>query len=58
MDEKSITEQAILDLSDYNAVYNYLKEQQENPYCSLLLVLSIFDNSQFDLVCQEAFFMI
>lgn len=52
--KESITERAILDLSDYNAVYNYLKEQQQNPYCSLLIVLSIFDNSQFDLVSQEA----
>lgn len=49
-----ITEQAILDLSDYNVIYKYLKEQQQNPYCSLLIVLSIFDNSQFDLVSQEA----
>lgn len=52
--EESITEQTILDLSDYNAVYNYLKEQQYNPYCSLLIALSIFDNCQFDLICREA----
>lgn len=52
--EESETEQAVLNLSDYSAVYNYLKEQQQNPYCSLLIVLSIFDNSQFDLVSQEA----
>ncbi len=52
--EEPINEQAILDLSDYSAVYNYLKEQQQNPYCSLLIVLSIFNNSQFDLVSQEA----
>lgn len=51
---ESITERAVLDLSDYSAVYKYLKEQQQNPYCSLLIVLSIFDNSQFDLVSQEA----
>lgn len=48
------TGQAALDLSDYSAVYKYLKEQQQNPYCSLLIVLSIFDNSKFDLVSQEA----
>ena len=52
--EESITEQTVFDLSDYSVVYNYLKEQQQNPYCSLLIVLSIFDNSQFDLVSQEA----
>lgn len=50
---ESTTEQVVLDLSDYNAIYNYLKEQQQNPYCALLIVLSIFDNSQFDLVSQE-----
>lgn len=50
----STTEQVIVDLSDYSVVYKYLKEQQQNPYCSLLIVLSIFDNSQFDLVSQEA----
>lgn len=51
---ESDIEQVNLDLSDYSAVYKYLKEQQQNPYCSLLIVLSIFDNSQFDLVSQEA----
>ena len=29
---ESATEQVILDLSDYNAVHKYLKEQQQNPY--------------------------
>lgn len=47
-------EHVFLNLSDYSAVYQYLKEQQQNPYCALLIVLSIFDNSQFDLVRQEA----
>lgn len=50
---ESSIEQIILDLSNYDAVYNYIKEQQRNPYCSLLIVLSIFDNSQFDLVSHE-----
>lgn len=35
-------------------MYTYLKEEQQNPYCSLLIVLSIFDNCQFDLVSEEA----
>ena len=52
--EEVIAEGAKLDLSDYSAVYRYIKEQQQNPYCSLLIVLSIFDNSQFDLVSNEA----
>ena len=52
--KESVSETVILDLSDYSAVYKYLKEQQQNPYCSLLIVLSIFDNCQFDLVSQEA----
>lgn len=43
-----------VDLSDYKAVYEYLKTQQCNPYCSLVISLSIFDNSQYDLVCEEA----
>lgn len=43
-----------VDLSDYKAVYEYLKTQQSNPYCSLIISLSIFDNSQYDLVCEEA----
>ncbi len=43
-----------LNLSDYDAVYQYIKDEQQNPYCSLLIVLAIFDNSQFDLVCDEA----
>lgn len=51
---ESISEQVALDLSNYNAIYKYLKEQQQNPYCSLLIVLSIFNNYQFDLVSQEA----
>lgn len=51
---EDITRHIILDLSDYTAVYKYLKQQQQNPYCSLLIVLSIFDNSQFDLVSYEA----
>lgn len=51
---EAAAEQAKLDLSDYNLVYKFLKEEQQNPYCALLIVLSIFDNSQFDLVCDEA----
>lgn len=43
-----------IDLSDYKAIYEYLKTQQCNPYCSLIISLSIFDNSQYDLVCEEA----
>lgn len=43
-----------VDLSDYNAIYEYFKAQQSNPYCSLIIALSIFDNSQYDLVCEEA----
>ena len=50
--KESVSETVILDISDYSAVYKYLKEQQQNPYCSLLIVLSIFDNYQFDLVSQ------
>lgn len=52
--EDATIKQSILDLSDYNAIYKYLKEQQQSPYCSLLIVLSIFNNSQFDLVSDEA----
>ena len=48
------TNQAVLNLSDYSAIYEYLKKNQQNPYCSLLIVLSIFDNCQFDLVSQES----
>jgi hypothetical protein len=52
---KTVVEQdVLLDLSDYGAIYKYLKEHQQSPYCSLLIVLSIFDNSQYDLVTQEA----
>lgn len=43
-----------LDLCDYSAVYQYLKENQQSPYCSFLIVLSIFDNCQYDLVSEEA----
>ena len=52
--KESAEKQATIDLSDYNAVYRYIKEEQQNPYCSLLIVLSIFNNSQFDLVSNEA----
>ncbi len=51
---EAVNGQASLDISDYKAVYRYLKEQQQNPYSALLIVLSIFNNSQFDLVSQEA----
>lgn len=52
--KEAIAEKAILDLSDYNSIYTYLKRQQQNPYCALLIVLAILDNSQFDLVSHEA----
>jgi hypothetical protein len=44
----------VIYLSDYAEVYKYLKDQQYSPYCSLIIALSIFNNSQFDLVCSEA----
>ena len=45
---------ATIDLSNSKAIYEYLKANQQSSYCSLLIVLSIFENCQFDLVCEEA----
>lgn len=45
---------AKIDLLDAKSVYKYLKENQQSPYCSFLIALSIFTDCQYDLVCREA----
>jgi len=52
--DKTSRQNASIDLADYSVLYRYLKEQQQSPYCSLLIVMAIFENCQFDLVCEEA----
>lgn len=56
-DKNKVTEKnkkrAQVNLDDYNSVYMFLKEHQQSPYCSLLIVLSIFDKSQYNLVVDE-----
>lgn len=43
-----------VDLSNYSEIFKYLKEEQQSPYCAFLIVLAIFNNTQFDLVSSEA----
>ena len=44
----------VLSLSDYDAIFKYIDENRQSPYCSLLITLAIFDYCQYDLVCEEA----
>ena len=48
------SESATINLLNYADVQEYLEEQQHNPYCSFIIALSIFGNSQFNLVSEEA----
>ena len=43
-----------VNLEDYSVTYNYLEKNQQNPYFALLITLAIFENCQYDLVCEEA----
>ena len=43
-----------VNLEDYSVTYDYLENNQQNPYCALLITLAIFEDCQYDLVCEEA----
>jgi len=46
-----------IDLDDSTKIRLYLKEHQDSPYCTLLIVLSVFENYHYDLVCDECFLL-
>ncbi len=51
--ETAFTETAV-NLNCYSKIYDYLEKNQHNPYCALLITLSIFEDCQYDLICEEA----